>query len=208
MRLLLHVCCAPCTAGALMKFEQEDTIHPVLYWNNPNIHPLTEYRARLDAMQAFAEQEHLPLVTAGEYGLRPFTAAVAADPDNRCRHCYAVRLEAAAAHARENGFDAFSTTLLISPYQDADLIVAAGEDAASRHGVEFAAFDFRPYFRPGQEKVRGMDLYLQKYCGCIYSEEERYARKKSSVRSGFAPNFHQRSGQRWSRQPKRVSEGQ
>ena len=171
-----------------MRLEQE-RIHPVLYWNNPNIHPLLEYKSRLDAMQEYARREHLPLIVSGEYGLRPFTKAVSKDPDSRCDYCYAVRLRAAAAHAREHGFDGFSTTLMISPYQDLDQIVRLAEEAAEESGVPFVRYDFQPFFRAGQEKVRGMNLYMQKYCGCVYSEEERYERKKSRLPQGFDPNF-------------------
>lgn len=206
MKLLLHACCAPCSAGALMKLNRLD-IHPVLYWNNPNIHPLLEYKARLDALREFAAREHLPLVVDGEYGLRPFAKAVAADPDDRCRHCYQMRLDAAARHAQAHGFEAFSTTLSISPYQDAGLIAEYGEQAGDRWGVRFELFDFTPYFRAGQEKMRSMDLYLQKYCGCIYSEEERYERKKARNPTGFYPNFRGPGSRKVSRRPANPAEG-
>lgn len=183
----------------MMRLEQED-VHPVLYWDNPNIHPFMEYKARLDAMRTFAESENLPIVVAGEYGLRSFTKAVADQPEERCAHCYAVRLEAAARHASANGFDAFSTTLMISPYQNADLICEAGEKAAREFGVSFALYDFRPFFRAGQEKIRCMDLYMQKYCGCIYSEEDRYEAKKAKLQRGFSPNFRPHSARRSGRQ--------
>ena len=167
----------------------KEKIHPVLYWNNPNIHPLLEYNARLEALRTYAEMEHRPLIVDGEYGLRAFTKAVAADVGNRCDHCYASRLEATARHARAHGFDAFSTTLTISPYQDTERIWSWGEEAGAQHGVQFIRFDFRPFFRAGQERIRSMDLYMQKYCGCIYSEEDRYARKKEKIKRGFNPNF-------------------
>jgi predicted adenine nucleotide alpha hydrolase (AANH) superfamily ATPase len=148
-----------------------------LYWDNPNIHPYTEYRARRDALRAYAEMCDAPLVEAGEYGLRPFLAQVVDDVDHRCGVCYRLRMESAARYAAEAGFDAFTTSLLISPYQDHEGIRRAGEVAAEEHGVHFLYRDFRPLFRAGQQAARDMGLYMQKYCGCIFSEEERYRKK-------------------------------
>jgi predicted adenine nucleotide alpha hydrolase (AANH) superfamily ATPase len=96
------------------------------------------------------------------------------DTGNRCAYCYRIRLARTAALARERGFDAFSTTLLISPYQNHELLVQTAQDAAEEYGVEFLYRDFRPRFREGQAEARRLGLYMQKYCGCIFSEEERY----------------------------------
>ena len=92
----------------------------------------------------------------------------------RCAFCYRVRLEKTAAAAKEAGYPAFSTTLLASPYQDHERIRLTAEDAAARNGVEFLYRDFRPRFRESQKEALAMGLYMQKYCGCIFSEEERY----------------------------------
>lgn len=188
MKILLHACCAPCTAGALQLLNEED-IYPVLYWNNPNIHPFTEYKSRLGALTAFAQQEGVPLVVDGQYGLRSFIQMTAAQPDVRCAVCYGMRFHETAKYAKENGYDAFSTTLSISPYQNQDLIRRAGEEAASEFGLLFRFWDFRPKYRAGQEKIRALGLYMQKYCGCIYSEEERYAKQRQKLRTGFFSNF-------------------
>jgi len=172
-KTLLHTCCAPCSITCIDQLR-EDGIEPVSYWNNPNIHPWTEYRQRRDAWVAYMKTVGVKRIQEGDYGIRPFTAAVAADPDNRCGWCYAVRLEAAARCAVENGFESFTTTLLVSPYQNRELILETGAAIAARHGLEFLPYDFRPRFREGQERARELDLYMQKYCGCIYSEEDRY----------------------------------
>jgi predicted adenine nucleotide alpha hydrolase (AANH) superfamily ATPase len=158
-------------------------MRPELFWYNPNIHPWTEYQNRRDALIRFAASQNLELEMIDEYGLRPFIRGVYAAMDKgpesgdaaRCDVCYRMRLEKAASHAAANGFDAFSTSLLISPYQRHEAIRRIGEEAAARYGVSFLYRDFRPRFREGQAKARSLGLYMQKYCGCIFSEEERYA---------------------------------
>jgi len=153
----------------------EQGIRPDIFWYNPNIHPYTEYRARRDSLRAYAADSALPLVMKDEYGLREFLGAVGAgERPQRCAFCYRVRLEKTAALAAKDGYDAFSAALLISPYQDHDLIRKTGEDLAVRYGVKFLYRDFRPRFRSGQQQAREADYYMQKYCGCIFSEEERY----------------------------------
>lgn len=177
MKILLHACCAPCANQCVdtLRAEGNDV---TLLWLNPNIHPYTEYRARRDALRTYAQLREVPLVEAGTYGLRPFLAAVMDDVDGRCVECYRMRLDEAAAMAAEGGYDGFTTSLLISPYQQHDLIRQVGEEAAARHGVAFVYRDFRPYFRAGQQVARELGLYMQKYCGCIFSEEDRYVKKK------------------------------
>jgi hypothetical protein len=91
----------------------------------------------------------------------------------RCKACYALRLEKAAAKAHEAGFDAFSTTLLISPYQDFEQITATGRGLADKYDILFYEKDFRPYFRDALTLAKELRLYRQKYCGCLFSKEER-----------------------------------
>lgn len=179
MKTLLHICCAPCSVACIATLRQEG-IDPVGFWYNPNIHLLTEYKARKNALSDYAKSIGLPLVMQNEYGLRSFIEGVYPEFDRRCGFCYSSRFEAAAKHAAENGFDSFSTTLLISPYQKHELIRSEGELAAQKYGVSFLYRDFRPFFREGQEQARALGLYMQKYCGCIFSEEERYQKKKKT----------------------------
>lgn len=120
-KLLLHTCCAPCLVAPIRQLKLEG-IAVTAYWFNPNIHPVTEYRSRLESLKAFAEREQFPLVVEDRYGLREFVRALANDPEGRCRHCYESRLDLAAQTAVELGCDAFSTTLLYSKYQKHDLI--------------------------------------------------------------------------------------
>jgi predicted adenine nucleotide alpha hydrolase (AANH) superfamily ATPase len=184
MKILLHACCAPCSIGSVAALREE-TIEPVLYWYNPNIHPYTEYKARRDSFRRFVRDEGLQFFEEDEYGLRRFLDGVCKVDEgfqseaggSRCTFCYRLRLEKAAAFAAENNFDAFSTTLLISPYQDHQLVKEAGEELGARYGVAFLYRDFRPCFREGQRRAREGDHYMQKYCGCVFSEEERYNNK-------------------------------
>lgn len=177
IKLLLHICCAPCSIYCIEALRDEG-VEPVGFWDNLNIHPYTEYRARKNALIDYAKSIDLPLILHGEYGLRPFVQAVCGDIDGRCARCYSLRMDAAAGYAAENGFTHFTSTLLISPYQNHELLRQTAEEAAERHGVEFLYRDFRPGFREGQDKARALGLYMQKYCGCVFSEEDRYRKRK------------------------------
>jgi predicted adenine nucleotide alpha hydrolase (AANH) superfamily ATPase len=181
MKLLLHTCCAPCSIQCVEALLAED-IAPHLFWYNPNIHPYTEYRSRGNSLYALAAAKNLPLTVEDEYGLRFFIKGVSSVEENgespagkkRCGFCYRLRLKKTARVAMERGFDAFSTTLLISPYQNRDLLREIGEDLAAFYGIQFLYRDFRPRFREGRNQARSAGYYMQKYCGCIFSEEERY----------------------------------
>ena len=124
------------------------------FWNNHNIHPYQEYKARRDTLIEYAARIALPLEIKEEYGLRPFVRAVAGDIDHRCGYCYRVRMEETAKYAAEHGFTHFATTLLVSPYQNHEGIRQAGEAAGERWGVEYLYRDFSPGFREGQRKAR------------------------------------------------------
>lgn len=176
MKLLLHICCAPCSVSCIKALRAEG-IEPTGYWHNPNIHPVTEYRARRDTLVGYAEQIGLALTMEDTYGLRPFAAAAVAEPGARCEMCYAARMRATARYASEHGYTHFTSTLFISPYQEHTLLRLAAEDAAAAYGVEFLYRDFRPLFRQGQEEAKALGLYRQKYCGCVFSEEERYCKR-------------------------------
>lgn len=177
MDFLLHICCAPCSVSCIKELRGAG-IEPVGFWYNPNIHPFLEYKARRDTLRQYAADVGLALREKDFYGLRQFTAAVAGDSDHRCGYCYLSRMEETARYAAENGFARFSTTLLVSPYQNRELICATGAKMGEKYGVEFVPWDFRPGFRAGQEEARALGLYMQKYCGCIYSEEDRFSNRR------------------------------
>jgi predicted adenine nucleotide alpha hydrolase (AANH) superfamily ATPase len=180
VRTLLHICCAPCSIECIEALRAEGQ-EMTGFWFNPNIHPVTEYRARLEALKGYAQKVNLPLLGHDRYGLRDFVRAVSGDLDDRCGVCYEMRLEEAAGFAAAHGFEAFTTTLLISPYQNHEKLIETGKRAAQNHGVEFLERDFRPRFREGQRRARELELYMQKYCGCVFSEEERYHPKASEL---------------------------
>lgn len=177
MNLLLHICCAPCSISCIEMLRQEG-IEPTGYWYNPNIHPYKEYQARRDTLIGYAQQIGLRLLLQDEYGLRPFVRAIYPNLENRCGVCYRLRMEATARYAAENGFEGFASTLFVSPYQNHELLRETAEAMAAQYGVRFVYRDFRPGFRAGQQKARELQLYMQKYCGCVFSEEERYLKKK------------------------------
>lgn len=173
MNILLHICCAPCAIYPLETLRSSGFSVTGLFFNH-NIHPYQEYRRRLEAALSYASQAGMELVLRDEYRLEEFLAAVASAPGERCRYCYASRLDRTAREAAESGYDAFSTSLLYSRYQGHELIREEGERAAGRYGVRFHYQDFRPGWRRGIDLSRELGLYRQQYCGCIYSEKERY----------------------------------
>ena len=181
MKTLLHICCAPC-ANQCIEVLRTDGVELTGFWYNPNIHPYTEYRARRDCLREYAQMVELPLLEKNDYALRPFVRAVAEDLDHRCGKCYEMRLFETAKAAKEGGFDSFTSSLFISPYQNFELMRETAERAAVEYGVEFLFRDFRPYFRAGQDRARELNMYMQKYCGCVFSEEERYIKAKKIIR--------------------------
>ncbi len=180
MKTLLHTCCAPC-ANQCIEVLQKDGFDVTALWYNPNIHPFTEYRSRRNCLREYVASIDVPLIERNDYGLRPFCRAVAPDIANRCIKCYEMRLYEAARQASEGGFDSFTSSLFISPYQKHDLMREVAERAAYEYGVKFEYRDFRPYFRDGQTRARELGMYIQKYCGCVFSEEERYLKSSKII---------------------------
>ena len=176
MKTLLHICCAPCANQCIDSLRAEGQ-EVTGYWYNPNIHPFTEYRARRNCLREYAAAIALPLIEKNDYGLRPFVRAVVDDLEHRCVKCYEMRLLQTARFAAENGFDGFTSSLFISPYQQHELMKEVAERAADEYRIRFVYRDFRPLFRAGQERARELGFYLQKYCGCVFSEEERYLKR-------------------------------
>ncbi len=180
MKTLLHICCAPC-ANQCIEVLRGDGLEVTGYWYNPNIHPFTEYRSRRNCLQEYAKTIELPLILQDEYALRPFVRAVSDDITHRCVKCYEMRLFEAARQAKEGGFDSFTSSLFISPYQNHELMREVAQQAAHQYGVEFLYRDFRPYFKAGQERAWELGFYMQKYCGCVFSEEERYKKANKII---------------------------
>lgn len=175
MKLLLHICCGPCACYPLEVLAGEG-VGVTGWFFNPNIHPFQEFQRRLAALEQLAELKGLAVEYERSYGLREYLRQVVFQEEGRCRICYAMRLNAAARKTRELGLDAFSTTLLYSRYQQHEVIREVAEAAARQAGVNFFYRDFRPGWQRGIDLSRQHDLYRQPYCGCIYSEQERYDR--------------------------------
>ena len=174
MKLLLHTCCAPCSVYCIETLRKEG-IEPTLYWYNPNIHPFTEYKARRDCLIEYAKKINIKLIIEDEYGLQDFCKNTINNLQSRCAdYCYPIRLRKTFEYAKENGYDAVSTTLLYSIYQKHDFIKNYCEKLSNEFGIEFLYRDFRVGFWVGHEKAKEAGLYMQKYCGCIFSEEMRY----------------------------------
>ena len=182
--VLMHTCCAPCSLSCIDPLRAEG-IEPVAFWY-PNIHPWKEYEARRDCLLAYAPTIEMQVIVDEDYGLRTFVEHVASDIDHRCTYCYQHRLEETARYAAEHGYETFTSTLLASLYQDHDGIKAAAEKYARQYGVEFLYRDFRPNFRAGNQRARELGFYMQKYCGCVFSEQDRYQKQIDRDKKKFA----------------------
>lgn len=172
MKLLLHTCCAPCSVYCIKTLRGEG-IEPTLYWFNPNIHPYAEYKARRDCLKAYTKVVDVNLVIEDAYGLDEFVCNTYDKLSTRCQeYCYPKRLRQAFEYAKQNGYDTITTTLLYSIYQKHDFIVKLMYALSEEYGIEFLYRDFREGWQAGQDEARRAGLYMQKYCGCVFSEEE------------------------------------
>lgn len=176
MNLLLHVCCGPCTIYPLSILRQQH-ISVSGYFYNPNIHPYREFRRRIESLHEFAKKSSFEVEIETEYGLSEYLRQVVFHEKDRCPICYTMRLEKTAERCATTGADAFSTTLLYSRYQNHEAIIGIGKTMAAKYGIEFHYEDFRKGWQEGIDKSIALDLYRQPYCGCIYSEQERYDKK-------------------------------
>ena len=173
MKILFHICCANCAIYPLERMKEKGD-EAVGYFFNPNIHPFQEYQKRLDALKQYSERVGLKVIYRDEYLLEEFLKNVSHRVEERCQYCYSVRLETTACEAKKQSFDGFSTTLLQSTHQNHALIKETGERLAREIGIPFYYEDFRQGWRKGMEVSKAMGLYRQQYCGCIYSEKERF----------------------------------
>jgi len=171
-RLLVHVCCAPCLIAPLQQLKKDWDVTAL--WYNPNIHPYTEYIKRRDTLKEYAEKTGLPVIWQDEYDLEMYLNVTGTKSTERCLGCYEMRLLRTVQIAMGQGFDAFTTTLLYSKYQKHDEIKMTGEKLAHQFGVDFYYQDWRGLWQEGIDLSRQAGMYRQSYCGCIFSEKERY----------------------------------
>ena len=199
MKILLHMCCGPCSCYPVKKLREEG-FEPTGFFFNPNIHPHQEWRRRLLTAREFAEKVGMKLFYDNHYGLREFLQKVAGtiedinSPDTiqnadghhkRCKICYARRLGEAARFAAENNFEIFTSTLFYSIHQNHELMKSIAENFAKQFGVKFYYEDFRSGWQEGIDLSLELGLYRQNYCGCIFSEEERFSKDIHKARKKF-----------------------
>ena len=182
MNILLHTCCGPCSIFPAQRLAEEGHKF-TLYYFNPNIHPYKEFKRRLSTLREYAEQKKYQLIVDKNYNLEECLRGMLDEPTVRCAYCYRIRLEQAAFFAKENGYDAFSTTLLVSPYQNHDLISQTAETVALKVGIPFYYEDFRVGYQEGVDISLGLEMYRQPYCGCVFSERDRYEKKPKVQKS-------------------------
>jgi len=176
-RIIVHACCAHCTAYTIEHFRQAS--HEVTaLWYNPNIHPYMEHQNRLAAMETLATKMSFPLVIIPSYDFISYLRAVSGHENTRCAVCFRLRLQKVSEVTKELGADGFATSLLISPHQDHNLIKGVGEDIATSAGVSFMYADLRKRYPDSRHITKPLELYRQQYCGCIFSEYERFADTK------------------------------
>lgn len=191
MKLLLHACCAPCSVYCIDKLREEN-IEPTVYWYNPNIHPYTEYKERRECLIQYTKSIDISCIVEDKYGLDEFCKNTINDLNGRCiNYCYELRLRKTFEYAKNNGFDTVSTTLLYSIYQNHEYIKLLCEKLSEEYGIDFLYRDFREGFWEGHDKAKELGLYMQKYCGCIFSSDESAIERKlykALKKNGYKPS--------------------
>lgn len=186
MNLLLHICCACCLCAPLNELRKEGFRVTGLFYN-PNIHPFLEFRRRLKALRVFQESDPIPVIYHEEYGIREYLKNVNYKGDDRCADCYALRLKFTADYAKRNGFDTFTSTMLFSVYQNHEQLKMISENLSREHEINFVYRDYRHLSECSQDIARKKMIYRQGYCGCIFSEYERYKDTTRELYKGNSP---------------------
>ena len=182
MKVLLHICCAPCAIVPVRELRSAGTAVTGFFFRH-NIHPFSECLRRQQSLDDYARQIGLEMIWQAGYDLEGFIRSVVYREEERCLICYRQRLLATAALARQGHYDAYSTTLLYSRYQRHDALRDIGESLGRTLGVPFFYRDFRPGWKHGIEESRRIGLYRQKYCGCVYSEKERFFKDENGLKA-------------------------
>ena len=177
MKILLHICCAPCAIYTVKTLDKQGFDIMGFFYKH-NIHPYTECMKREETLQSYAGTIDLRVIYQEGYDLESFIQNVVFRESRRCSYCYHERLRSTALVAKRGKFDYFTTTLLHSKFQKHDEIKSIGEAVGKAVGVRFYYHDFRDGWKEGVEESKQMGMYRQQYCGCIYSEKERYYKEK------------------------------
>ncbi len=173
MKLLLHTCCGPCSIYPVKILKQMD-MDVMGFFYRHNIHPFQECQKRENTLRQYAQSIDFKVIYQKDYRIEKFLQAVVFREQDRCRYCYHDRLKATALVAKKGKFEGFTTTLLYSKFQNHDLIRETGEAIGKKYGLKFFYHDFREGWKYGIEESKTLDMYRQQYCGCIYSEKDRY----------------------------------
>lgn len=187
-KILFHICCASCFIAPYFNLKENTDFDIWGFWFNPNIHPYLEYQKRMGSMKEFAEQEKIPMIWKDEYNLEDFLRKASFRENSRCNFCYYDRMKYTAIVAKKGNFDCFSTTLLYSKFQKHELIKEIGGSLAKEYGIKFFYQDFRELWKQGIALSKQRKMYRQQYCGCIYSERDRFM-KKQGERDKEQENF-------------------
>jgi epoxyqueuosine reductase len=178
MKILIHTCCAPCLIHPYQVLKKKN--HEITaFFYNPNIHPYTEYKKREDSLKEYTQRNNILAFFYEDYDIENFFRATEEHEgeSERCPACWRLRLKKTAQVAREKNFDGFTTTLLSSPYQDQNLLKQIGNDIQEEEGIKFYFEDFKSGFEEAHNKAKKLGVYLQRYCGCLYSERAKYLKK-------------------------------
>lgn len=174
-KLLVHACCATCAGYVLDKLAAG--FEPVLYYYNPNIHPLEEYLLRKNELEQYAAKKNIPFIEA-EYEPQAwldFIQGLESEPEKglRCEQCFKFRLEMTASYAKEHAFELFTTTLTISPHKNSRTIMDVGKEIAKQKELIFLEENFKKQdgFKKTMEIAKRENFYRQKYCGCSFSKK-------------------------------------
>jgi predicted adenine nucleotide alpha hydrolase (AANH) superfamily ATPase/VanZ family protein len=172
-KLLLHICCIGCGVSLVKKLSIDYDVY--LYFYNPNISPKAEFKKRLEEIRRVAKIYKLKVIishTSHKHWLKKVKGHET-DPErgSRCTICYHDRLAKTAQKAHKLGFDAFTTTLSISPHKNYPVIKKIGNELAEKFNIKFIDEDFKKNggFQKSCEVSRQLELYRQDYCGCEFS---------------------------------------
>lgn len=174
-KLLVHTCCGPCSIYPVRRLREEG-VSLMGYFYPHNIHPYTECKRRGEALKAYAEDIDLNIIYPDTYDLKMFLQKIVFRESDRCTICYHERMQATAYLAKRGKFDGFTSTLLYSKFQNHDLIRSIGESVGKNENIPFVYRDFREGWTEGIKVSKSLGMYRQQYCGCIYSETERYSK--------------------------------
>lgn len=178
MKIVLHQCCGPCSLYPI-KVLKEQGYEISGYFYNPNIHPINEFYKRLENTLIVNNYFELTSYYEEVYGLTDFFQFKETEKNIRCSYCYKMRLKKTVEFAKKNNFKYFTSSLLYSKYQNHQEIVNYSYEMSKLYNIEFIYYDFRSGWKEGINLSKELNIYRQQYCGCIYSEEERYKKQLS-----------------------------